>query len=100
MTKKRSALIFIVPLLLGIGTYAVVEGLPGPGTDAEVAAAQDAQAAWMRQRSLDLIAQRGWNGVRKPSDAPGSPMDLPMLAGGGASLIAALGLAIFAARRF
>lgn len=100
MTKKRSALIFIVPLLLGFGIYAVVDGLPGPGTDAEVAAAQDAQAAWMRQRSLDLIAQRGWNGVPKPPDATGTALDLPILAGGGAALIAALGLVIVASRRF
>lgn len=100
MIKKRSLLIFIVPLLLGFGICAVTAGLPGPGTDAEVATAQAAQTAWMRQRSLDIIAQRGWNGVPKPPDAPGTPLDLPILAGGGAALIAALGLVIVASRRF
>ncbi len=99
MTKKHRVLIFIVPLLLGFGIYGLVSGLPGPGGDDAVAVAQQAQAEWSRLRSIDIIAQRAWNGVAKPPDAPGTPPNIPRLAGGGAALAAALGLTLALRRR-
>ncbi len=98
MMANRWAFFLGILLCLGIGGYAVIRGLPGSGSAAEVAAARQAQTAWMEQRSRDIITQKPWNGIPKPADAPGTPADLPWLVGGMTALLAALGLAIAAAR--
>lgn len=99
MISKRRALLFCSFLCLAGGVYALVDGIPGSGSAAAVTAARDAQSAWVRQRTEDIVAQRGWNGVTRPPDAPGTPMNVTKLAGGAAALLAAAVLAVLAMRR-
>ncbi len=86
----KSILFFFGCLLFtGIGGALLIHGAPRAGSDEAVAAAQQAQNEWERERSSNVIANRGWNGVPRPSDAPGVPAKpLPLVGGAFASLIA------------
>jgi len=95
-TRKIFAAISLAGLLIGGGL--VVAALPGAAPEAEAAAARQAQADWSAQRTHDIINRKPWNGVRRPADAPGAPLDGVMLLIGIAVLFGAAGMGIGAVR--
>jgi len=85
-------------MCLIIGGALVITALPDGASEADVTAARQAQADWSAQRSHNLINRKPWNGVHRPADAPGTPLDGSMLLGGLAALFGAAATGIAAAR--